>query len=70
MPKKLISFWKKHKSLRIWSEDMAIQVEFLKSVSYFSGLSLAELDLIVKLIFEKVVGRGEIVLFEGEPAEA
>ncbi len=49
---------------------MAIQVEFLKSVSYFSGLSFAELDSIGKFLFEKVVGRGEIVLFEDEPAEA
>lgn len=49
---------------------MTAQVEFLQSVSYFLGLSLVELDSIGKLIFEKVVGRGEIVLFEGEPAEA
>jgi len=49
---------------------MAVQVEFLKSIPYFSGLNLAELDSIRKLIFEKTVGRGEIILFEGESAEA
>ncbi|MFQ6122919.1 MAG: Crp/Fnr family transcriptional regulator [Dehalococcoidales bacterium] len=49
---------------------MAIQAESLKSVSYFSGLSLAQLDSIKKFIFEKTVERGEIILFEGEPAGA
>jgi CRP/FNR family transcriptional regulator len=49
---------------------MAVQVEFLKSIPYFSGLSLAELDSIRNLIFEKTAARGEIILLEGEPAEA
>ena len=49
---------------------MAVQVEFLKSIPYFSGLSLAELDSVRKLIFEKTAERGEIILLEGEPAEA
>ena len=49
---------------------MAVQVEFLKSIPYFSRLNLAELDSIRKLIFEKTVGRGERILFEGESAEA
>ncbi|MBI4284202.1 MAG: Crp/Fnr family transcriptional regulator [Chloroflexi bacterium] len=49
---------------------MAVQVEFLKSVAYFSGLSPAELDSIKQVIFEKTVERGEIILLEGEPAEA
>ena len=48
---------------------MAIQVEFLKSVSYFSGLSPAELESIRKLIFEKTVARREMILFEDEPAK-
>jgi CRP/FNR family transcriptional regulator len=48
---------------------MAIQVEFLKSVPYFSGLSPAELDSIRKLVFEKTAARGEVILIEGEPAE-
>ncbi len=49
---------------------MAIQVEFLKSVPYFSGLSPVELDSIKSLVFEKTAGRGEVILFEGEAAEA
>lgn len=49
---------------------MAVQVEFLKSIPYFSGLSLAELDSIRNVIFEKTAARGEIILLEGEPAEA
>ncbi len=49
---------------------MAVQVEFLKSIPYFSGLSLAELDSVGKLVFEKTAGRGELILIEGEPGEA
>ncbi len=48
---------------------MAVQVEFIKSIPYFSGLSQAGLDSIRKFIFEKKAERGEILLFEGEPAE-
>jgi len=48
---------------------MAIQVEFLKSIPYFSELSPAELDSIQQLIFEKTAERGEIILLEGESAE-
>ena len=51
-------------------DDMAVQTETLKSILYFSGLSLAELDSIRKLFFEKMAERGEIILFEGEPAKA
>ena len=47
---------------------MAVQLEVLKSIPYFSNLSLAELESIRKLVFEKTAGRGEMVLFEGEPA--
>ena len=49
---------------------MAIQVEFLKSIPYFSGLSPTELASIKQLVFEKTADRGEIILLEGEPAEA
>lgn len=49
---------------------MAVQVEFLKSIPYFSGLSPAELDSIRELIFEKTAERGDIILLEGESAEA
>ncbi len=49
---------------------MAVQIEFLKSIPYFSGLSSAEFDSLRRLIFEKTVERGEVILLEGEPAEA
>ncbi len=47
---------------------MAVQLEFLKGILYFSGLGLAELESIGKLAFEKTADRAEIVLLEGEPA--
>ncbi len=49
---------------------MAVEVEFLKSIPYFSGLSPAELDSIKQLIFEKTVERGEVILLESELAKA
>jgi len=48
---------------------MAVQLEFIKSFPYFSGLGQAELDSIRKYIFERKAERGEFLLFEGEPAE-
>jgi CRP-like cAMP-binding protein len=48
---------------------MAIQVDFVKSIPYFSGLSPVALDSIAKLTFEKRVDRGEIFLLEGESDE-
>ena len=48
---------------------MAVQLEFLQSIPYFSGLGPAELNSIRRLIFEKTAERGEIVLLEGEPAD-
>jgi len=51
-------------------DDMSVNVESLQSSTYFSGLSSEELDSVRKLIFEKAVARGEIILFEGEPAQA
>jgi CRP-like cAMP-binding protein len=48
---------------------MATQIEFIKSITYFSGLNQAALDSIRKRVFEKKAERGEILLFEGEPAE-
>jgi CRP/FNR family transcriptional regulator len=47
---------------------MVVQLEFLKSIIYFSDLGLAELESIRKLVFEKTVDRTEMVLLEGEPA--
>jgi len=49
---------------------MPVQIDFLKSVPYFSGLSPAELDSIRQRLFEMKAERGEVILLEGEPAEA
>ena len=49
---------------------MDVQVEFLQSIPYFSGLGPAELDSVRNLVFEKTAERGELILLEGEPAEA
>ena len=48
---------------------MAVRLEFLKSILYFSGLSPAELESIRKLVFEKTADRAEMVLLEDESAE-
>ena len=48
---------------------MAVQLEFLKSIPYFSALGLAELESIRKLVFEKTADRGEMVSLEGEPVD-
>ncbi len=48
---------------------MAIQVEFIKSIPYFSGLGQEGLDSIRKRLFEKKAERGEMLLFEDEPAD-
>ncbi|HUX47923.1 MAG TPA: Crp/Fnr family transcriptional regulator [Dehalococcoidia bacterium] len=47
---------------------MAVQLEFLKSILYFSDLGLAELESIRKLVFEKTADRAEMVLLESESA--
>ncbi len=49
---------------------MTVEIEFLKSIPYFSGLNPAELDSIKRLVFERTVERGEMIVLEGEPAEA
>jgi CRP-like cAMP-binding protein len=48
---------------------MTGQLEFLKGILYFSGLSPAELESVRKLVFEKTADRAEMVLLEGESAE-
>ena len=48
---------------------MGIQMDSIKSIPYFAGLDQAELESIKKHIFEKKVVRGEILVFEGEPAD-
>ena len=47
-----------------------MQVELIKSIPYFSGLSPAELDSLKGLIFETTAERGEFILLESEPADA
>jgi len=47
---------------------MAVQLEFLKSILYFSSLDFAGLESIRKLVFEKTADRAEMVLLEGESA--
>jgi len=48
---------------------MAVQADFVKTIPYFIGLSRERLDSLAKFIYEKKAVRGEILLFEGEPAE-
>ena len=49
---------------------MAVELTFLKSIPYFARLSHDELNLVKKLVFEKKVERGDIIVLESEPAEA
>ena len=48
---------------------MTIDVAFLKSIPYFSVMSIAELDAIKQSFSEKTVQRGEVILMEGESAD-
>ena len=49
---------------------MSVDIEFLKSSPYFSGLDTAGLESIKRLVFEKTAQRDEFILREGEPGEA
>jgi CRP-like cAMP-binding protein len=48
---------------------MVIQLDKLKSIPYFTGLEQSELEAIKQHLFEKKAVRGEILVFEGEPAD-
>lgn len=48
---------------------MAVQLASLKLIPYFSGLGEAEIASIGRHVFEKKAERGEILYFEGEPAD-
>ncbi|OGO01717.1 MAG: hypothetical protein A2Y90_05645 [Chloroflexi bacterium RBG_13_52_12] len=48
---------------------MAVHIESLKSVPYFSGLTEPVLASVGTHVFEKKAQRGEILSFEGEPAD-
>jgi len=48
---------------------MAVEVEHLKSIPYFSGLGSVELEAIRQLVFERSADRGELILLEDEPTQ-
>ncbi len=48
---------------------MSVQVNILRNIAYFAGLSQAELESIAANLFEKTVERGGLILSEGEKAE-
>jgi len=48
---------------------MTIDSNSLTALSYFSGLSVAELEVIKQSFFEKTIQRGEMIFLEGEPAD-
>jgi len=45
---------------------MAVELELLRTINYFTGLSDSELKSIQKYITEKSVDKGELFLFEGD----
>lgn len=49
---------------------MAVELEFLKRIPYFAGLTEAELESIRKLIVEKTADRGDVLILEGDMAKA
>ncbi len=49
---------------------MVVQLDILKSFSYCSGLSQANVDSVKRFFFDKSVGKGEIILLDGEAPEA
>jgi CRP-like cAMP-binding protein len=44
---------------------MAIEIELLKTINYFSGIDASELETIKPYIIDKSVNKGEIILHEG-----
>ena len=49
---------------------MAVNLDSLKSLPYFAGLDDVVLSSVIKYVFEKKAERSEILVFEGESAEA
>ncbi len=45
---------------------MAVQQNVLSTIPYFTGLSPVELDVVRRLIVEKTVDKGQLVVMEGE----
>lgn len=48
---------------------MSIDISFLKSIPYFSVMSIDELETIKQFFFEKSFQRGELILLEGEMSD-
>ena len=49
---------------------MAIDVELLKGIPYFAGLSAADLEAVSQRMFEQSIERGDMILLEDDPSEA
>ncbi len=49
---------------------MAVEIGLLKSIPYFLGLSTAELEAVKKHVFEQAAERNDMILMEGDPANA
>ncbi len=49
---------------------MTVSTELLQSLSYFSGLSPEELEALKQYVFEKSAERDDLILLEGDPAQA
>jgi len=49
---------------------MAVQLELLKRILYFSNLNLAELESVIKVVSEKTADRAEMISLEGESADS
>lgn len=49
---------------------MSVDIEFLKTIPYFQGLGLAELEAIKRFVFEKSFDANEFIVEEGDPGEA
>jgi len=49
---------------------MVIEVDLLKSIPYFQGLSSEELAAVKDRVFEQVVDRNDMVILEDEPPQA
>jgi len=49
---------------------MSVDIEFLKTIPYFQGLDLAELEAIKRFVFEKSFDANEFIVEEGDPGEA
>ena len=49
---------------------MAAEKQFIRTISYFQGLSEDDLDQINHVLFERAFERGDIIVYEGDQAEA